>query len=193
MRKIIAAIHCSLDGYVEGPAGELDWIDDWEDSFGLLPRVDTFILGGGTYPGYAEYWRAIAADPAAPVPFTGRPATPGEVRYARFAARTPHVVLSTRLATPDWPVARVVRDLQAIRELKRLPGRDMHAVGGARLIGSLLEAGLVDELQLIVHPVLLGGGKALFERVRQRQALRTLQVSARPAGAVELRFALGAG
>ncbi|UTY56173.1 hypothetical protein [Massilia sp. erpn] len=62
MRKIIAALQISLDGFIEGVGGELDWIDTWDDSFGLVPQIDTCILGSGMYPGYAQYWSAILAN-----------------------------------------------------------------------------------------------------------------------------------
>jgi dihydrofolate reductase len=190
MRKIIAAIQTSLDGFVEGPNGEVDWIEDWEDPFDLLNRVDTFILGGGMYPGYAQYWRAILADPSGVLPFTGKKASAGEIEYARVADRTPHVVLSTSLVKADWHNTQIVRDLQSIRHLKGLAGKDMHAVGGASLIGHLLDAGLVDELQIIVHPILLGAGKALFKDVKRRHALRTVGAAAIDGGKIDMRFVL---
>jgi dihydrofolate reductase len=174
MRKIIAAIQTSLDGFVEGRGGELDWVSTWEDPFDLLGRVDTCILGAGMYPGYAQYWRTILADPQAVLEFTGRPPTAGEIEYAHFADRTPHIVLSTRLESAEWANTRVVRDVGALRELKAQAGKDMHAVGGAALIRSLLDANLVDELRLVVHPVLLGEGKPLFGAVAARRDLELL-------------------
>jgi hypothetical protein len=95
-RKIIAALQISLDGFIEGPDGDVGWIESWEDSFDLLPEIDTCVLGGGMYPGYEEYWLAIMAEPERPVPLTGKIPSRGEVEYARFADRTPHVVLSRR-------------------------------------------------------------------------------------------------
>jgi dihydrofolate reductase len=176
MRRIIAALQVSTDGLIEGPHGELDWIQSWEDPFDLLPQIDTCILGRAMYPGYARYWGAILADPGGVLPFTGRPATRGEIDYAHFADRTPHVVLSRTLESADWHNTRIVRDLDAIRALKRRPGKDMHAVGGAGLVSSLLNAGLVDELRLVVQPVVLGSGKALFRDVVERHPL-TLRVA----------------
>ena len=102
MRKIIAALITSLDGLIEGPNGELDWVDSWEDPFDLLPQIDTCILGRGMYPGYEQYWGAILADPGGVLPFTGRVATKGEIDYAHFAARTPHIVVSRTLTTVGW-------------------------------------------------------------------------------------------
>ena len=115
-------------------------------------------------------------DSAAVLPFTGRVASSGEIRYARFADRTPHVVLSTTLQSVDWPIARVVRSIDEIGRLKLQPGRDIYAVGGARLVCSLMNAGLLDELRLLVHPVVLGGGKALLKDVHGRHRLELIAV-----------------
>ena len=116
-RKIIAALQVSLDGLIEGPDGDIDWIGSWEDSFDLLPEIDTCVLGAGMYPGYEQYWLAVLNHPDDVLPFTGRTATPGDVRYARFADATPHFVLSTTLDTVAWKTARIVRDTEPIRAL----------------------------------------------------------------------------
>ncbi|PLP58512.1 dihydrofolate reductase [Mesorhizobium loti] len=171
MRKIIAALQISLDGFIEGPQGELDWITSWEDEFEVTPEIDACILGGGMYPGYEQYWTSIIANPDGVLEFTGRPATPGERDYARFAAHTPHFVVSRTLKTTNWDVVQIVADLEAIRALKGRPGKNMHLVGGATLVSSMIDAGLVDELRLVVTPIILGAGKALFKDVRRRHAL----------------------
>lgn len=188
MRRIIAALHVSLDGFVEGPKGELDWIRSWEDAFGLLDQIDTCILGRKMFPAYERYWRAVLADPEARLPLTERPPTPEEVEYARFADRTPHLVLSRTLADLDWENSRLVRELDEIRELKRQPGGDMHAVGGATLVSSLVNAELVDEFRLIVQPILLGGGNPLFKDIEGRRNLRFLDVRTMASGAVRLTY-----
>lgn len=168
MRKIIAALIVSLDGYIEGPDGELDWIDTWEDPYDLLPQIDTCIMGRRMYPAYEQYWRAILADPEGVLPLTGRVASKGEIDYANFADKTSHIVLSTTLEKVTWKNTRIVRDIEEIRKLKKQPGKDMHAVGGATLIGSLMNHGLIDEFRLVVQPIVLGGGKALFKDVKER-------------------------
>ena len=89
MRKIIAGLIVSVDGFIEGPSGELDWVETWEDPFDLLPQIDTCILGRGMYPAYEQYWSAILANPDGVLPFTGKVASKGEIAYARFAERTP--------------------------------------------------------------------------------------------------------
>lgn len=188
MRKIIAALQVSLDGLIEGPNGALDWVQSWEDNFDLLPQIDACILGRAMYPGYAQYWRAILADPEGVLAFSGKVPTQGEIDYAHFADKTPHYVLSRTMATADWTNTRVVRDVEEIRRLKMQPGKDMHAVGGASLVSSLLNAGLIDELRLVVHPVVLGKGKPLFKDVRERQALTLTEATPMQAGLVRLRY-----
>lgn len=171
MRKIIAALQISLDGFIEGPDGEIDWIKSWEDPFDILPEIDTCLLGGGMYPGYEQYWGAIMADPAAVSPFTGAIATQGEVDYARFARTAGHIVLSRTLKAAVWPNTRIIRDATEIAALKQQPGKNIHAVGGASLVGSLINLGLMDELRVVVRPILLGSGKPLFGGVIDRHAL----------------------
>ncbi len=171
MRKIIAALQVSLDGFIEGPQGELDWITGWEDEFEVTPEIDACILGGGMYPGYEQYWTSIIANPDGVLELAGRPATQGERDYARFAAQTPHFVVSRTLKATRWDVAHIVDDLAEIRRLKDQSGKNMHLVGGAALVSSMIDADLVDELRLVVIPIVLGAGKSLFKDVRRRHAL----------------------
>jgi dihydrofolate reductase len=188
MREIIAALQVSVDGFIEGPGGEIDWIEAWEDPFEVMPEVDTLVLGGKMYPGYEEYWSAVQGDPNGILPFTGRTPTPAEVAYADFAARTPHVVLSSTLAQAHWPQTRIVSNIDAIRQLKEQSGRSIHAVGGASLVSSLINHALVDELRLVVIPIALGQGKALFQDLHQRQRFHHLDVKRLPGDVVRLVY-----
>jgi dihydrofolate reductase len=188
MRKIIAALVVSVDGFIEGPHGELDWVDAWEDQFDLLPQIDTCILGRGMYPGYEQYWSAVLANPEGAVPFSGKVPTKGEIAYAHFTARTPHIVLSRTLDRVAWKNTRIVRDVEEIRQMQQQPGKDMHAVGGATLVGSLMNRGWIDELRLVVHPTVLGGGKPLFKDVTERHALKFLGAKPLESGLVRLTY-----
>jgi dihydrofolate reductase len=85
---------------------------------------------------------------------TGALPTPGEVDYARFAAHTPHYVLSSTLTTALWPNTSFVRGIEDVAAFKRQPGKDIYLVGGARTTASLIDAALVDELRLTVHPLM---------------------------------------
>ena len=172
MKRIIAALQVTLDGKIEGPNGELDWIGTWDDDYGLMDRVDTCVLGAGMWPGYKQYWTSILADPTAVLELTGRRPEPGEIEYARWADRTPHIVVSTTMTDPDWATARVVGDIDEVAALKGGSGADIFAVGGATLVSNLMNRGLVDELVLVVHPLVLGPGTALFKDVTDRHPLR---------------------
>jgi dihydrofolate reductase len=189
-RRIIAALEVSLDGLIEGPNGEVDWIGSWADSFDLLPEIDTLVLGGGAYPGYEQYWLAILANPQDVQPLTGRVPSRGEVAYARFADTTPHLVLSRTLDAVAWQTTRIVRDVADIAALKQQPGKAIHAVGGASLVSTLMNEGLVDQLRLTVHPVVLGRGKALFKDVEGRHGLELLEARRLAGGRVSLTYNL---
>lgn len=188
MRKIITALQVSLDGLIEGPEGEVDWIGSWEDSFGLTQEADTCVLGGGMYRGYEEYWLGILEDPEAVQPLTGQLPSAGEVEYARFAARTPHVVLSRTLTTANLPTTRFAREISEIRALKAEPGKHIYAVGGATLVSSLMNEGLVDEVRLTVHPLVLGRGKPLFKDVREQHSLELHKSESLAGGRVGLVY-----
>ena len=190
MKRIIAALQVTLDGKIEGPNGELDWIGSWDGDNHLMGRVDTCVLGAGMWPGYEQYWTSILADPTGVLEFTGRPATEGEIEYARWADRTPHVVVSTTMKEPAWATARVVRDLDEIAALKQGAGADIFAVGGATLASNLMNRGLVDELQLIVHPLVLGPGTALFKDVSDRHPLRLVSSTPAESGHVVLTYSV---
>lgn len=193
MRRLIAGMKSSLDGKVEGPGGMADWVEAWSEDYGLTPQIDACLLGGGMYPGYEGYWTGILNEPDKPAWITGSAPTPAEVEWARFAARTPHYVLSKTLtpASVQWPNTRFVRGLDEIAELKRQPGKDIYLVGGARTTSSLIDAGLVDELRLIVYPLIAGEGKALFAGVERRRGLELRKVEPLPGGKLSLVYRIG--
>jgi dihydrofolate reductase len=122
---------------------------------------------------------------------TGAAPTPAEIAWARFAADAPHYVLSTTLTSALWPNTRFVRGAEDIAALKRQPGKDIYLIGGARTTASLLDAGLVDELKLIVHPLIAGGGKALFATVEKRHRLALREAQPLADGRVRLAYAIG--
>ena len=119
---------------------------------------------------------------------SGRAATKNEIAYARWADKTPHIVVSRTLDKIAWKTTRIVRDVEEIRKIKQQPGKDMHAVGGATLVSSLMNLGLIDELQLMVNPLILGGGKALFKDVKERHALKLARAKPLKSGKVSLIY-----
>ena len=189
-RKMIAALQISLDGFTQGPdRGEPEWVDSWADALELVPDADAFVQGAGMYPGYGEYWQAIQANPRGPVPFSERPPSKREIAYAELAARTPHYVVSRTLDLVSWPpTARIVRDIAELRTLKGQPGRNIYVVGGPTLVTSLLNGGLIDELRLILHPLLLAGGKALFAGIDRHRSLELVSAESTKTGKVILTY-----
>jgi dihydrofolate reductase len=191
VRKLIAAMKLSLDGRSEGPDGYADWVEAWSEDYGLMDRIDACLLGGRMYPGYEQYWTAIQQAPERPLPMTGKLAHPAELAWSNFARQTPHYVLSATLPSVTWPQTRVLRQLSEVRELKESPGKDIYLMGGAMLTGSLLEAGLVDEMHCIVHPLLVGPAKGPFDAVTRRRALTLLQQRPLGKGRLHLTYQVG--
>jgi dihydrofolate reductase len=141
------------------------------------------------YPGYGLYWESIYTDPNRDAPFQGRLPNQREIEYAQRAAITPHYVLSNTLDSVSWPpTARIVRTLDQLRTLKTDPGKNIYVVGGPTLVTALLNQNLLDELKLIVHPLLLGGGKALFAGVSGRRSLELVSAVPTESGKVILTY-----
>ncbi|RVB73190.1 MULTISPECIES: dihydrofolate reductase family protein [unclassified Mesorhizobium] len=191
MRKLITGMKISLDGKMEGPEGYADWVDAWSEEYGLMPQIDACLLGRAMYAGYERYWTAIQNEPDTPLPMTGKLPTPAELEWARFAERTPHYVLSNTMTSALWPKTRFVRTFDDIAALKQQPGKDIYLMGGAQIAASLIDAGLVDELRLIVYPLLVGDGKALFATTQNRRGLELRKVGQLSDGRVSLVYGIG--
>lgn len=156
MRKVVYWVHTSVDGFIAGPNGEFDWpamgpeLSAYSDT--LHERADTFLYGRVVWELMASYWPT--ADQISDHPHN--------LSFAKVWRRMPKVVFSTTLTELSWN-ARVATDVeQEVRALKAQPGKDMVLTGGARLAGVLAEHDLIDEYQIVVHPVVLGGGKQVF-------------------------------
>jgi len=188
MRKLIAGMKITADGKFEGPQGYSDWVEAWSDDYGLMPQVDACLLGGGMYPGYEQYWTGIQNEPDKPAWITNNSPTPAELEWARFIAQTPHYVLSNTLTTALWSNTSFIRGLEEIAALKQQPGKDIYLVGGARTTASLIDAGLVDELRLIIYPLIAGEGKELFATTERRRGLELREVQQLQGGRVSLVY-----
>jgi dihydrofolate reductase len=188
----IAAMQITLDGYSLGPDGTAGWVDSWADGLDLLPRVDAFVLGAGMFPDYEVFWAAVRDDPAGVAEWLGRNAYAREIEYARIAAETPHLVLSRTLDVATWPTARIVHHLDELRAFKARSGRVAYIVGGAGLVRSLIDARLLDELRLIVHPVVVGAGAALFDGLAQPQDLDLIHSEPTAGGRLNLTYRITA-
>ena len=121
MRKLIAGMKISVDEKVDGPEGYADWVHAWSDDYDLTSQVDACLLGAGMYPGYEQYWTAVLGRAGQAAPDDRQDADVGWIEYARFAAQTPHYVLSSTLTSALWPRTSFVRGLE-----------DIAASGGSR-------------------------------------------------------------
>jgi dihydrofolate reductase len=151
----------TLDGYYEGPNGEFDWpnVDDEFNEFAIsqIDDIDTLLFGRATYEGMASYWPTPAA-------------VEDDPEVARRMNSIPKIVFSGTLDGADWQNTRLVKDgaAETIAELKQQPGKALAFFGSPTLTASLIEEGLVDELRVMVQPILLGAGKSLFGALSRR-------------------------
>jgi len=187
-RDLIAVLQMTLDGKILDSEGGSDWVDSWADGLELLPPVDSFVLGAGMFSGYQEFWAAMLDDHAAVSAMLGRDPYPRELAYAQVASMTEQLVLSTTLADVTWPSARIVRSLDAIRAFKQQGNGTTYVVGGPTLITALLDAGLLDELRLIVHPVLVGAGQSITGAFSSRQHVQLVATEPLAGGCVTLTY-----
>lgn len=190
MRKLITGFKISVDGKIEGQQGYADWVAAWSEDYGLTGQIDACIVGGGMYPGYETYWTAIQAAGDQPLPMTGKFPTAGEAKWGQFAAQTPHFVLSTSLRQAQWPNTSFLRSFEEVTALKSRPGKDIYVMGGGRIAAALIDAGLLDELRLIVHPLIAGPGKTLFATTAHRRKLALRKVRELGDGLISLAYAI---
>ena len=171
MRRVLYSVATSLDGYIAGPGGEYDWIPDEPDIdwAAFLGRFDTVLMGRGT-------WEVLAA---------------GEGEGPTSGMRT--IVISRTLDPAEHPDVEVVgRDAaDVVAELRREPGgKDVWLMGGGKLFRSLLEAGVVDGVEVAVVPVLLGGGIPFLPPGTETVGLELTGVERFSTGIVQLGYDL---
>ena len=191
MRKLITAMKISLDGKFEGPQGYADWVSAWSDDYGLTPEIDACVLGGRMYPGYEQYWTPIQNHPDQVHPLSGVVPTPAEVEWADFARRTPHAGCLSTLTSAGWPRTRFGRGLDELGTLKRDEGKDIYLMGGGAITAAAIDAGLVDEVRLIVYPLIAGEGKALFTSSAIRHLVELRKAEQLPDGRLLLVYGIG--
>jgi len=187
-KTLIAVLQMTLDGRILDSAGGSDWVDSWADGLEQLPPVDAFLLGGGMFSGYQQFWSAMLDDHAAVAEMLGRDPYRRELEYAGVASRAEHLVLSTTLADATWPSARIVRSLEEIRSFKHDGSGIVYVVGGPTLVTSLLDAGLLDELRLIVHPILVGDGRGIVGVLSRPERLELVAAEPAASGRVTLTY-----
>ncbi len=169
MRKIILQLAVSLDGFIEGPNGEFDWCFT-DDDYGMtefFKRIDAIFLGRKTYE------LTLTMGGSAP------PGFPALKEY----------VFSRSLDKIEGDRVLVSGELaEEVSKIKSEPGKDIWLFGGASLTTSFLNLGLIDEMALAVHPILLGSGKPLFQNIPGRVPLQLINTQTYPSGLVMLSY-----
>lgn len=188
MARVVLMISVSLDGFIEGPNREIDWhvVDDelhWHFN-DELRHAGAFLDGRVTWELMARFWPTADADAAAPAPV---------VDFARIWRGTPKIVYSRTLQRAGWntTISRAVVPAE-IAALKAEASGDLF-LGGADLAATFLGHGLVDELRLYVHPVLIGTGAPLFPAAVAPTRLRLVDTRAFAGGVVRVRYLLPDG
>jgi dihydrofolate reductase len=179
MRKVVASELVSLDGVMGSPQ---EWAFSYSDdemeqaNASGMAASDALLLGRATYQEFASYW-----------PYQNSANQP----YTDYLNSTPKFVVSTTLEEPlEWQNSTLIKGnlAEEITELKRLPGKDITIIGSAALVQSLLADGLLDELRLMVHPLVLGGGKRIFEDGGDQKALELLDSKSFATGVLYLTY-----
>lgn len=177
MRKLKLQMQTTVDGFVAGPEGQLDWAINWDDDEKLVSFVnqftdsgDTILLGRKMTEGFINYWESV------------KPDSP-DYPFARKMVGYSKVVFSTTIKHIDGQNARVERGplVDAVNQLKQQPGKDIIVYGGATFVSSLIENTLIDEINFFVNPVAIGNGLSVFT---SRTPLKLLASTAYPSGMV---------
>ena len=176
MRKLKLQVQMTVDGFVAGPEGQLDWMTRNLDE-GVIGRIvqitdssDTILLGRGMTDGFIKYWEAV------------QPESP-EYLFARKMVDTQKVVFSKTLTRVEGKNVLVESGglVQAVTRLKEQRGKDIVVYGGATFVSALIEHDLIDEFNIFVNPVAIGRGMRIF---KDRKALHSTGSTAFPSGVV---------
>ena len=183
MPTLIYSMNVSLDGFIEDPRHSLDWVIIDRELHQFIndqqAGIGAFLYGRGMYENMSAYWPTADTDPDA---------TDYTLEWAHLWEAMPKIVFSTTLKKVEWN-SRLVKEnaVEEVKKLKAQPGKDL-AVSGAGLAAAFIKFGLVDEFQLFVHPVVLGGGKPFFPTMDQPVHLRLVETHPFASGVVLLRY-----
>ena len=190
MRKLKLQVNMSIDSYIAGPNGEMDWmVWNWDDKlknyvYELNEPVDTIILGRKMTDGFVSYWSDVMTKPDDPSSIDRSHV------FAKKMIDTPKVVFTKTLKKSQWANTDIATgDLtDEISNLKSLKGKDMIVYGGASFDSSLIRAGLIDEFHLFINPVAIGKGMTIFKDLNEIQKFNLIKSVAFDCGIVELHY-----
>jgi dihydrofolate reductase len=178
-------MHISLDGYVAGPKGELNWINVDEEIFdhiGIrISKCDTSLYGRNTFLMMENYWPNAAEKPNA---------SKHDIEHSNWYNKVHKVVLSKTLNDSVLTNTEIINDniSERINEIKQQPGSEILLFGSPEATHSLLQLNLIDGFWLFVNPVILGKGIPLFVNINEKIKLRLLTTRKFTSGVVELNY-----
>ncbi len=185
MKKVVLFVHVSLDGFMAGPNGELNWISYDAEleryAAGIVAEVGSPVYGRVTYQMMEGYWPTVLENPDAPVHAR---------QHAEWVDNVEKIVFSRTLKAAGWKNTRLFNENipEVVQKLKQEPGGNLVIFGSPRLAHSFMELDLIDEYQLTLNPVLLGAGIPLFSDIQQQTNLKLLKSTTLNSGVLGLHY-----
>lgn len=177
MRKVVLDLAVSLDGFIEGPNGEIDWciMDDDMDFDGFLSSIDTIFYGRVSYDGWGNFQPETNANEI-------------EQRLWQDVHAKKKYVFSSQIRQDDKATFISSDIINKVAEIKEGGGKDIWLYGGASLIKTFIQLGLIDTYRISIHPIALGSGKPLFESLNKRIGLKLIKANVFKSGVVQLIY-----
>lgn len=182
MRKLKLQVQLSVDGYVAGTNGEMDWMTwSWDDAIkkyvdDLIDSIDCILLGRKMAEGFITHWSNVIANPTDP-----------EFLFGKKMTDTHKVVFTRTLGKSEWKNTVLAKGNLAdeINQLKKQEGKDIIVYGGANFVSNLIQHGLIDELHLFINPAAIGKGMAIF---KGKTNLKLIESTSFTCGIVVLKY-----
>lgn len=185
MRKLKLQVQISVDGFIAGQNGEMDWmVWNWDDALksyvtDLTRSIDTIVLGRVLAQGFIPHWSGLASNPET-----------ADEASLKFHETAKIVFTKTLQGTADWHNTSLAKGdlVEEIRALKSRPGSDIIAYGGGNFVANLIKNNLIDDYHLFVNPSALGSGLPIFEGLESRQDLKLVEARPFECGIVVLHY-----
>ena len=185
MRNLVLFMHVSLDGFVAGPKGEMNWINVDEEIFDYAEQrtqaADTALYGRVTYQMMEGYW-PTAADQPSP--------TRHDIQHSKWYNSVAKVVLSRTMKGENLPNTKIISDnlTDEINHIKQGPGKEIIIFGSPSAAHSLMAAKLIDDFWLFVNPIILGQGIPVFKDINEKTELTLVKCHVFSSGVVCLHY-----
>lgn len=185
MRTLKLQVQMTVDGYIAGPNGEMDWMNfNWGDPLkdyvtALTEPVDCIVLGRKLAEGFIPHWAGVAADPNNP-----------EFTAGKKFTDTHKVVFTKTLEQSVWNNTTLAKGdlVEEITRLKKQAGQDIIAYGGTTFVSALIKESLIDEFHLFINPATIGNGMPIFKALDRTQSLNLIKSKAFDCGIVVLHY-----